>query len=74
MGLSWTKIGLHFKSPLRVVVQVLWSSRENKAEKCRNLKQRLDEAQGTIARQESGDPTASGEDPSVRTTNATSGK
>ena len=31
---------------------VLWSSRENKAEKCRNLKQRLDEAQGTIARQE----------------------
>lgn len=52
MGLSWTEIGLHFKSPLRVVVQVLWRSRENKAQKCRDLKQQLDEAQGIVARQE----------------------
>jgi len=52
MGLSWTKVGLSFKSPLRVVVQVLWRSRENKAEKCRDLKRRLDEARRVIARQE----------------------
>jgi len=52
MGLSWTKIGLRFKSPLRVVVQFLWRSRENKAQKCRDLKQQLDEARGMIAKQE----------------------
>jgi len=51
MGISWTKTGLEFKSPLRVVVQFLWRSRESKAQKCRNLKQQLDEAQAMIARQ-----------------------
>ncbi len=48
MGLSWTNMGLHFKSPLRVVVQVLWRSRETKSRKCRRLKQKLDEAKRTI--------------------------
>ena len=51
MGLSWTKVGRNFKSPLRVVIQVLWRSREIKARKCRNLKRQFDEAQRAIARQ-----------------------
>jgi len=34
-----------------VVVQVLWRSRENKSQKCRNLKRKLDEAQKTVAGQ-----------------------
>jgi hypothetical protein len=34
-----------------VVVQVLWRSRENKTKKCRNLKQKLDEAQRMVAGQ-----------------------
>jgi hypothetical protein len=45
-------MGLHFKSPLRVVVQVLWRSRKTKSQKCRWLKQGLDEAKRTIAWQE----------------------
>ena len=45
-------IGRNFKSPLRVVARVLWRSRETKSQKCRRLKQQLDEAQRTIARQE----------------------
>lgn len=52
MRLSWTNLGASFKSPLRVVVRFLWRSRENKAEKCRNLKQEVDEAKRVIARQE----------------------
>jgi len=52
MGLSWTNIGLSFKSPLRVVAQDLWRSRENKKQKCRDLKKQLDEAKQVIARQE----------------------
>ena len=52
MGISWTDIRLDFKSPLRVVVRFLWRSRETKAQKCRELKQQLDEAQRTISRQE----------------------
>jgi len=51
MGLSWTNIGVNFKSPVRVVAGVLWRSRENKARKCRNLKQQLEDAKRTIARQ-----------------------
>ena len=49
MGLSWTNMWLHFKSPLRVVVQVLWRSRETKSRKRRRLKQKLDESKRTIA-------------------------
>ncbi len=52
MGLSWTRIRLHFKSPVRVVTRVLWQSRENKARKCRNLRQQLDEAKRAIAQQD----------------------
>ena len=52
MGISWTDIRLDFKSPLRVVVRFLWRSRETKTQKCRELKQQLDEAQQTISRQE----------------------
>jgi len=51
MGLSWTNLGLKYKSPLRVVGQVLWRSRESKTQKCRNLKQQLDEAHSVITRQ-----------------------
>jgi len=51
MVVSWTKIGLSFKSPLRVVVGVLLRSRENKTRKCRDLKERLDEAHAVIDRQ-----------------------
>ena len=51
MGLSWTNLGVEFKSPLRVAAQVLWRSRENKARKCRSLKRQLAEAQRVIARQ-----------------------
>ena len=52
MSLSWTNMGLHFKSPLRVVVQILWRSRETKSRKCRRLKQKLNEARRTITWQE----------------------
>ena len=52
MGLSWTDNGLEFKSPLRVVAQFLLRSRETKAQKCRELKQQLDDAKSTIARLE----------------------
>jgi hypothetical protein len=52
MSLSWTNIGLHFKSPLRVVVQVLWRSRETKSRKCWRLQQQLAEAKQTIAWQD----------------------
>jgi hypothetical protein len=45
-------MGQNFKSPLRVVAQVLWRSRESKAAKCRELKRQLDEARETITRQE----------------------
>jgi len=50
MGLSWTESGVSFKSPLRVVAQVFWRSRESKAQKCRQLKRDLDEARRVIAR------------------------
>jgi hypothetical protein len=52
MGISWTEIRWNYKSPLRVVAQVLWRSRENKAAKSRALKKQLDEARATIARQD----------------------
>jgi hypothetical protein len=50
--LSWREIGSRFKSPLRVVACVLWRSRERKSQKCRDLKQQLDEARRIITRQE----------------------
>jgi hypothetical protein len=50
--LSWPNIGSQFKSPLRVVACFLWRSRERKAQKCRNLKQQLDEARQIILQQE----------------------
>lgn len=52
MGLSWTKSVADFKSPLRVVTQVLWRSRQSKARKCQRLKRGLDEARWIIARKD----------------------
>ncbi len=52
MKASWTREWSEFKSPMRVVVQFLQRSRERKAEKARQLKQRLDESQGLLARRE----------------------
>jgi hypothetical protein len=52
VAISWTEVRSKFKSPLRVVGLVLWRSREIKRAKCRRLKEQLDEAWKTIARQE----------------------
>lgn len=52
MRTSWTGSWSDFKSPLRVVVRFLLRSRETKANKCRDLKQKLDETQRRLARQE----------------------
>ena len=52
MGLSWTKSVADFKSPVRVVTQVLWRSRQSKARKCQRLKRELDEARWVIARKD----------------------
>lgn len=52
MRTSWTGSWSDFKSPLRVVVRFLLRSRETKANKCRDLKQKLDETQRLLARQE----------------------
>ena len=52
MPISWTDGRLSFKSPLRVVAGVLWRSRERKTQKCRRLKQQIEEAQRKSARQE----------------------
>jgi hypothetical protein len=52
MDLSWTGKGLDFKSPVRVVVRFLRRSRATKAEKCRDLREQLQEAKRTIARQD----------------------
>lgn len=49
MGSSWTKTRTDFKSPLRVVVCFLLRSRESKANKCRELKRRLEESQRFLA-------------------------
>jgi len=46
---SWTKGAIRFKSPVRVVVQFLRRSRENKAKKCRKLKRELDECRRRLA-------------------------
>jgi hypothetical protein len=46
---SWTKTWSSFKSPLRVVVGFLLRSRENKAQKCRELKRKLEDAQRLLA-------------------------
>ena len=51
MCISWTNVRAKFKSPLRVVASVLWRSREKKQLECRRLKEELDEARRTIARQ-----------------------
>lgn len=48
----WSKKWSDFKSPLRVVVQCLLRSRETKANKCRELKQKLEETQRLLARRE----------------------
>ena len=52
MATLWTEARSKFKSPLRVVASFLWRSRERKTLKGRRLKQQLDEARRTIARQE----------------------
>lgn len=52
MGTSWTVCGVEFKSPLREVARFLWRSRETKAEKCRELKRRLDETERRLHRRE----------------------
>ncbi len=52
MSTSWSVKWSDFKSPLRVVVQILLRSREAKANKCRELKQELDEAQRLLSRRE----------------------
>lgn len=52
MKASCTGSGRKFKSPLRVVVGFLERSRETKANRCRELKQKLDEAKLLLARQE----------------------
>lgn len=52
MPISWREAWSSFKSPLRVVAGVLWRSRERKSLKCRELKQRLEEAQRRSARQD----------------------
>lgn len=49
MESSWTKARTCFKSPLRVVAGFLLRSRENKANKCRELKRRLEESQRLLA-------------------------
>jgi hypothetical protein len=52
VGTSWTVEWSDFKSPLRVVVQVLLRSREAKANKCRELKCELAETQRLLSRRE----------------------
>lgn len=52
MKTPWTGCGVEFKSPVRVVVQFLFRSRETKANKCRELKQELDETRRLLARQQ----------------------
>ncbi len=52
MSTSWTTKWSDFKSPLRVVVQFLLRSREKKANKCRELKQKLDQAQRLLTQRE----------------------
>lgn len=49
---SWTKSWSDFKSPLRVVVQFLQRSRENKAKKCRELKEKLEATRRLLAQRE----------------------
>lgn len=49
MESSWTKTRTSFKSRLRVVVHFLQRSRENKKNKCRELKQKLEESQRRLA-------------------------
>lgn len=49
MESSWTKTWPSFKSPLRVVVRFLLRSRENKANKWRQVKQKLEESQRLLA-------------------------
>jgi hypothetical protein len=52
--ISWSETRSKCKSSLRTVAWSLWRSRETKSQKCRRLKQQLDEAKRTIARQEVG--------------------
>lgn len=52
MKTSWTEFAAKVKSPLRVMVQYLWRSREAKAEKCRKLKEELDRSRQRVAQQE----------------------
>lgn len=52
MGSFWSNKGVEYKSPLRVAAQFLFRSRETKAQKCRELKQQLDEAKREITRLE----------------------
>lgn len=53
MESSWTKTGASFKSPLRVAVRFLLRSRENKTNKCRELKRKYQESQRLLAEQQS---------------------
>lgn len=52
MKTSWTKRWHDFKSPLRVVVQILLRSRDAKQAKCQELEQKLDEARRIQTEQE----------------------
>ena len=70
MPISWTDGRLSFKSPLGVVAGVLWRSRERKTLKCRGLKQQLEEAQRSSARQERGDSATEEGNPGIETTGA----
>lgn len=52
MQSSWTKTRPSFKSPLRVAVRVLLRSRENKSNKWREVKQKLEESRWLLAERE----------------------
>ncbi len=73
MGLLWTGKSLEFKSPLRVVARFLFRSRETKAQKCRNLKQQLDDAKQTIAGESKVSPITLPDAPTARDTGGASG-
>ena len=52
MKTSWTKTRANFKSPLRVMAQFLHRSRENKAKRCAEIKDKLDECRRLLVERE----------------------
>ena len=52
MGLSWTKVRLKYKTPLRVVFRCLWQRLQRRSRKCHHFKLQRDEARQEVARQE----------------------